>query len=68
MKQVKMFCGRSLSLEENINSWLKENDNNNILDIKLSKGDSFIYALLIYEDKNQDLNYPGLNTKGSFNL
>lgn len=49
MKQVKIFCGRSLGIEESINNWLQNNTYKDIIDIKISRGDSFIYALVVYE-------------------
>ncbi len=68
MMQVKIFCGRSLSIEENINNWLQKNKNLNIVDINFFKGDSFIYALLLYELQENGVNYHGLENTRNFSL
>ena len=49
MRQVKIFSSRSLRLEDDINEWLKENKDYNIVDIKMFRTDAFFYALVIYE-------------------
>ncbi|MCT4562934.1 MAG: hypothetical protein N4A68_01200 [Maledivibacter sp.] len=52
MRQVKIFSGRSLRFEDDINQWLKENINYNVVDIKMFRTEAFFYALVIYEVKN----------------
>ncbi len=51
MRQVKIFSSSSLHLEDDINEWLKDNKNYNIVDIKMFRTDLFFYALVIYEIK-----------------
>lgn len=54
MKQVKIFSSRSLRLEDDINEWIKDNKNYNIVDIKMFRTDTFFYSLVIYEVKTED--------------
>lgn len=67
MKQIKMFCGRSLSIEENINRWLLDNKDYEVIDIKVFRSDSFIYSLLIYDIKDAVINHPNLTKKRNYN-
>lgn len=52
LRQVKIFSGRSLRLEDDINEWLKDNINYNVVDIKMLRTEAFFYALVIYEVKD----------------
>lgn len=52
MRQVKIFSGKSLNIEEDINNWLKNNKNYNVVDIKIFRIKDNVCSLVIYEVEN----------------
>lgn len=52
MRQVKIFSGKSLNIEEDINNWLKNNKNYNVVDIKIFTIKDNVCSLVIYEVEN----------------
>lgn len=50
MYQVKLFNIQNQDLEETINTWLKDHQGINLMDIKYNIDDNGEYALIIYKE------------------
>lgn len=47
--QTKIYYGSVYNVETELNNWLKENTDKTIIDIKSSKGEHYLYLVVIYK-------------------